>query len=266
MELQRKLLCWLLVVLVVAACADEPTPTPDLAATQAAARPLPAETQAAGTPAATPTARPTLPPSPTATQASTATATLTPTATRTPTRVPTAVPTGTPAPTHSPTPTTPPTLTATPTPLPPTRRPAATATPKPTATPLLRYPAPTLLLPVPEATLIEQGHFTWQWEGPPLGEDLFFDLRIWSEREEKAGSEPRGAVELTKGTAVDVLLEFVPAMEFGEGLYYWTVVVVRQADPPQIVGEWGEKRWFKYYLPTPTPTPTPKPARTPSAG
>jgi hypothetical protein len=52
-------------------------------------------------------------------------------------------------------------------------------------------------------------------------------------------------------------------MEFGEGLYYWTVVVVRKADPPEIVGEWGEKRWFKYYEPTPTPTPTEEPTWTP---
>jgi hypothetical protein len=106
---------------------------------------------------------------------------------------------------------------------------------------------------------VGQGHFEWQWDGPPLGKDLFFDLRIWAEREEKEGVEPRGAVELTKATEADVTLKFVPAMQFGEGLYYWTVVVVRQGAPPQIVGEWGEKRWFKYYEPTPTPTPTEEP-------
>jgi hypothetical protein len=125
-------------------------------------------------------------------------------------------------------------------------------------------PAPTLLVPVPEASLIGSGRFEWQWEGPPLTEDLFFDLRIWAEREDKAGAEPRGAVELTRETGVDVTLRFVPAMEFGEGLYYWTVVVVRKADPPEIVGEWGEKRWFKYYEPTPTPTPTEEPTCTPA--
>jgi hypothetical protein len=120
-----------------------------------------------------------------------------------------------------------------------------------------------LLLPIPEASLVGEGHFEWQWEGPPLAKDLFFDLRIWAEREEKAGVEPRGAVELTKKTEADVTLRFVPAMEFGEGLYYWTVVVVRKAPSPQIVGEWGEKRWFKYYEPTPTPTPTEEPTWTP---
>lgn len=92
-----------------------------------------------------------------------------------------------------------------------------------------------------------------------------FDLRIWSEREEKAGVEPRGAVELTVGTKVDVTLEFVPAVrDYGEGLYYWTVVVVLDTKPPQVVGEWGEKRWFLYYEPTPTPTPTREPTRTPA--
>ena len=45
------------------------------------------------------------------------------------------------------------------------------------------------------------------------------------------------------------------------------VFVVRQGDTPgspQVVGEWGEKRWFLYYEPTPTPTPTRKPTRTPT--
>jgi hypothetical protein len=90
-----------------------------------------------------------------------------------------------------------------------------------------------------------------------------FDLRIWSEREEKAGVEPRGAVETTRQTAVDVTLQFVPAMEFCEGIYYWTVVVVRNTKPPTIAGQWGEKRWFVYREPTPTPTETPEPTNTP---
>jgi hypothetical protein len=107
--------------------------------------------------------------------------------------------------------------------------------------------------------LVGWGHFEWQWDGPPLDAGHAFDLRIWSEREEKSGVEPRGAVELTAGTSADVTLAFVPAMEFGEGLYYWSVVVVTRTEPPQIAGEWAEKRWFKYYEPTPTPTPSPEP-------
>ncbi len=262
MEPQCKVVCFLFVLLSLAACGEEPTPTPDLMATQAAAAaearvatPTPTLPPAPTLPA-TATSAPTLPPTPTLPATVTSAPTVPPTATPTSTPSPTEVPTRTPVPTPTPTATEPPTLT-------PTSRPAATATPRPTATPPLRYPPPTLLLPLAEATLAEAGHFAWQWDGPPLGEDLFFDLRIWSEREDKAGWEPRGAVELTKGTEVDVLLEFAPAMEFGEGLYYWTVVVVRAANPPQVVGEWGEKRWFKYYLPTPTPTSTPKPTATP---
>lgn len=152
---------------------------------------------------------------------------------------------------------------ATSTQAPPTAKPQATSTRKPTATAGLHFPAPTLLQPIPEETLIGHGHFAWQWDGPALDEDHAFDLRIWAEREEKSGVEPRGAVELTRATEVDVTLRFVPAMEFGEGLYYWTVVVVRRGDPPEVVGEWGEKRWFKYYEPTPTPTPTREPKETP---
>lgn len=259
MKLEYKIVCLLFVLLGLAACEKEPTPTPDLAATQVAMEQTAADAQAAKAPSATPTPLPTR--SPTATPSPQPTATWTPTPTPTSTPMPTATHTPTPTETQGPTAT--PMPTPTHTPLPPTARPPATATPRPTATHPTVYPAPTLLLPIPEATLIGMGHFAWQWDGPPLGDGLFFDLRIWSEREEQAGVVPRGAVELTKGTEVDVTLKFVPATEFGEGLYYWTVVVVRDGDPPQVVGEWGEKRWFKYYEPTPTPTPSRTPTPTP---
>jgi hypothetical protein len=124
-------------------------------------------------------------------------------------------------------------------------------------------PAPILLEPIAEATLIGTGHFAWQWDGPPLTADQFFDLRIWSDREDKAGVEPRGAVELTKGTQADLLMAFVPAVrDYGDGQYYWSVVVVRRGDPPQVVGKYAPKRWFIYREPTPTPTPTKEPKHT----
>ena len=92
---------------------------------------------------------------------------------------------------------------------------------------------------------------------------MFFDLRIWSEREEQLGREPRGAVELTRNTEVDVHLEIVDAIrEAGGGRFYWTVFVVRDSDPPQIVSEQGEERPFQYE-PTPTPSSTPRPTRIP---
>jgi hypothetical protein len=220
--------------------APKATPTPS---------PTPLPTM---TPAPPPTATATPSPTPKSTQ-------VPPTATRTPTSTPTPTPTKTASPTA--TATTAPTST----PVSPTPKPRATKPPKPTKTPLVTWPAPTLVKPIPEDSLILKARFEWQWDGPRLADDLFFDLRIWSEREDKAGAEPRGAVELTKETAVDITLEFVPAIrDGGEVLYYWTVVVVRKADPPVIVGEWGEKRWFKYYEATPTPTPTKEPKRTPT--
>ena len=140
-----------------------------------------------------------------------ATATPLPTLTWTPEPTETALPT--PGPTQTPVPT--------------ATRHRASPTPRPTATTPVRYPAPALLEPVPEASLVEQARFAWQWDGPRLPEGLAFDLRIWSEREKKAGVEPRGAVEVTRDTEVTVNLAYVPAIaQYGEGLYYWTVVVV----------------------------------------
>ena len=92
---------------------------------------------------------------------------------------------------------------------------------------------------------------------------MFFDLRISSEQEEQLGREPRGAVELTRDTEVHVHLEIVDAIRgAGGGRFYWTVFVVRDADPPQIVSVQGEKRTF-YYRPTSTPSNTPRPTKTP---
>lgn len=257
-----------LTVLFLVACDGTAEPTEE--ATIEAGPAVEKATQSAGAsapaPEATPTPSPT--PVPTKTPAPPPTATTKPSPTSTSTQVP---PTPTRTPTYTPTPT--PTKTASPTatsttaptstPVPPTPKPRATKPPKPTKTPVVIWPAPALVAPAPEASLILKERFEWQWDGPPLADDLFFDLRMWSEREDKAGVEPRGAVELTKETAVDITLEFVPAIrDGGEVLYYWTVVVVRKADPPVIVGKWGEKRWFKYYEATPTPTPTKEPRRT----
>ena len=112
------LVLWLLV-----GCAAEPTPTPDLAATQIAQE----EAQHATMTAEAPTA--TSPP----TDTPTVTLTLTPTntATETPTSTPTETPTATSTPTTTPTQTPTDTATATPTP-----KPTQTPKPKPTDTPV----------------------------------------------------------------------------------------------------------------------------------
>ena len=265
-------------MLVLAACNNAPTatPAPVQPATEVvqatAAATLPAATTAlpatAAPTAAPDTPAPTDPPSsPTTPPAETPTSTLSPTQipSQTPTRTPSPTATATRKPTslstEAPSATTGPTAAESPAAATamPTRR-ATRVPPSPTA---VVIPAPTLLAPVPEDTLIGVGHFAWQWEGPSLPADHYFDLRIWSAREDQAGVEPRGAVELTRGTEADLLMEFVPAVrDYGEGQYYWSVIVVRRGDPPQFAGEWAPKRWFIYREPTPTPTPTEEPTET----
>lgn len=150
-----------------------------------------------------------------------------------------------------------------------------TATPiakRPTNTTVIAYPAPALLEPADGVELSGMQRFTWQWNGPSLGEDHAFDLRIWSFREEQEGQPRRGAVAATQDTEIEVALSHVPAIEdYGPGDYYWTAVVVKvgAGGSSQVVGEWGEKRRFTYAgpprptsptatQPTPTaPSPTP---------
>jgi hypothetical protein len=128
-----------------------------------------------------------------------------------------------------------------------TRRPSATPT-VPALTPQ-PYPAPMVLEPADGATLPERTLFRWQWNGPPLGEDQAFELRIWSAQEEQAGSPRRGAAAPTKDTQTEVALSYVPAIQdYGPGDYLWTVVVVelRTDGPPDPVSAWGESRHFVY--------------------
>lgn len=142
--------------------------------------------------------------------------------------------TATPAQTHAPVRTRPPTPRPTPS--------ALLASPAP-------YPAPTLVEPDDGATPFRRAVFRWQWAGPPLGETRAFDLRIWSDREERSGATRRGAVAPTKEVWVEVNLAQVPAIrDHGPGDYYWTVVVVelRAEGPPQVIGTWGESRRFVY--------------------
>jgi hypothetical protein len=114
-----------LALCVLAACGGEPTPTPDLVATQVAVEKAAAATLTAEAP--TPTNTPTNTPTPTST--------LTPTATPTPTDTSTPIPTDTP--THTPSPTRTPSRTPT-----PTRTPTSTFTVTPTPRPATRTPTP----------------------------------------------------------------------------------------------------------------------------
>ena len=206
---------------------------------------------------------PTLTSSPTPT--STPSQTASPTGTATPTRTvaPTPTPTDTTAPTntpsvtstHSASPTPPDTPTAT-----QTRSVTATPTPtRPTNTPEPVYLAPTLLEPEDGVELTGMQRFTWQWNGPSLGEDHAFDLRIWSFQEDQEEKLRRGAATPTQDTETEVALSYVPAIaDYGPGDYYWTVVVVKvgAGGIPQVVGEWGEKRRFTYAGPSAPTSPT----------
>ena len=200
-------------------------------------------------PAPTATITPTYAPSPIATPTEVQTATGTPASTRGPSATPASTRTRTPTPTRTLTPTPTAVGSATPT---PTLKPLS---PTPSAT----YPAPTLLTPSAGAQLFGQQRFAWQWDGPALGANQAFDLRIWSQQEQQAGRPRRGAVPPTRDTEAEVALQFVPAIkDYGVGDYYWTVVVVETASgaPPRVVGTWGEERKFSYGSGTPTQGPT----------
>jgi hypothetical protein len=132
--------------------------------------------------------------------------------------------------------------------------------------PTVTYSAPTLLEPAAGLELSGKQRFTWQWSGPPLPETYAFDLRIWSEEEERTGQPRRGAVAPTQDTQADVDLQYVPAIQnYGSGGYYWTVVVVKliPGGSTSIVGEWGEKRSFTYSGDGSTGGPGPRPIDTP---
>jgi hypothetical protein len=97
--------------------------------------------------------------------------------------------------------------------------------------------------------------FVWNWDGDALVEEYYFDLRIWSEKEQNQPKDlKRGAVTPIKGTRAKVGLSGVPAIDdYGTGTYYWTVVVVHKRCPdcdPTIAGEWGQERMFTYTRPS----------------
>jgi hypothetical protein len=179
----------------------------------------------------------------------------------TPTPVTTSPPTDMPLPPATPTPTSEPSTaspTVTPelptptfTPAPPTSTvtlepPAATSTPlplTPTATPKPMTPTPVLpnylapMLTSPDNGSGVQGEFPplyWGWDGK-LGEDEFFEVRVWHE----------------DITTYHPALGWVKVPQFdynvrGErkGKYYWTVIVVKGANPKP--KDWTLQPWWPY--------------------
>jgi serine/threonine protein kinase len=112
-------------------------------------------------------------------------------------------------------------------------------------------PLPLLVDPPPDAELGGVAVFVWDWPHEPLGEPLFFDLRIWPVAEGERPPEARQRVtEPTKGTRVEVDLPGVPVLaELGPGDYFWSVAVVSRPCPDcplELAGEWAGPRLFHY--------------------
>jgi hypothetical protein len=134
-----------------------------------------------------------------------------------------------------------PTFTSTYTPAPTfTYTPTATPTPANTSTPTVTptptpYPAPVLTSPDNGSGV--QGEFPplyWNWDGK-LGEDEFFEVRVWHE----------------DITTYHPALGWVKVPQFdynvrGErkGKYYWTVIVVKGANPKP--KDWTLQPWWPY--------------------
>jgi hypothetical protein len=115
-------------------------------------------------------------------------------------------------------------------------------------------PPPVLVEPPSEAELGGAALFVWEWPHEPLGEQLFFDLRIWALPENELPPDARRpATGPTKQTRVEIELPGVPSIaDHGPGDYLWSVVVVRRPCPdcpPEAAGEWGEPRLFHYVAP-----------------
>lgn len=190
------------------------------------------------------------------------------------------------APTYTPEPTKTAARAATwPPPVAPVRSPTPTATPNRNAP-----PAPILTRPEAGVELSSEWRFEWQWNYAALPAGQAFDLLIWSEKETDLPRDSRsGAITPWQETWVVVDVSKVKTVEEnGEGIYYWTVIVV-EVEPYRRIGQWGEERPFSYRAavapvatptsgPTPTnavspeppaptdiPSPTPTPAKTPGA-
>lgn len=121
---------------------------------------------------------------------------------------------GAPGESVSPTPTTTPSATR-------TRPPAGAVVPSPTPRPVVvlsptarNYPVPQLLSPREGQDIHEEiVTLRWSWPGT-LGEDEYFDVRMWREGSAKAGIAWTKNLEYQQRDAQD-------------GWYHWTVVVVR---------------------------------------
>ena len=159
-------------------------------------------------------------------------------------------------------------LAPTDTPVPaPTDIPTITSPPTATDTPTQSYPEPTLVNPVPGATIMgeKMTNFSWQWDGA-LQEGEKFDLRIWRSEEPCCSiailDEDNAMWDEDKKCSY--LLDTPPG---GFGHYLWQVAVVRIGESDKSILSESQVWSFVWsdVTPTLTPTATPTPIPTPDA-
>jgi hypothetical protein len=111
---------------------------------------------------------------------------------------------------------------------------------------LIDAPPSLLLTPTAADRLTGHARFEWEWNDAALAEDQAFELHVWSQQEDGAGTGARGAIARTRETATVVDLDRVPTIEeHGSGAYYWTVVVV-DTGTQRVVGQLLQTRTFWY--------------------
>lgn len=116
-------------------------------------------------------------------------------------------------------------------------------TPTPTSTPLA---APRLAAPANDFSTDSEAIFQWEWDGL-LAPGLAFEIRLWKD----GSSEHPGAYELvTPGNGrrmqQRVALRLAPAVRAGgNGVYWWTVAVVR-IEPYERIGPEAAPRRLYY--------------------
>jgi serine/threonine-protein kinase len=175
----------------------------------------------------------TLLPATTAAPAMTGSPTVRLTASQAPSSLPTAA-AMTPTSTSPPPPSTPRPAVAT-----PTSAPVSSATPRPATQIPVALPPPALLTPADGASASAATIFAWRWDGPALGPNQGFEVRIWKEGQ----PDHYGAAEPVSGASVVIDVRGAYGVSRGgEGVYWWTVAVVQRQPYARVGPEAGPRK------------------------
>lgn len=147
----------------------------------------------------------------------------------------------------------------------PTSRPTSTLAPTstltPTPAPRLDQFVPTLVSPANGSSANGRTTFTWSWNGPTLGANQAFEVRIWKEGQ----ADHFGAGDLVKTTSVTLdLNQATGVRQGGSGTYLWTVAVV-QSSPYKRIGKEASPRTLQIGGVPPTPSRSAAPVIGPDA-